>query len=219
MIVELRNASKAYGNGAGRFWALREATLVVDGGDDLAIVGPSGSGKSTMLYLLGCLDRPTEGQVLVDEVPTEDLSDRQLSLVRRHRLGFVFQQYYLNPSMSALENVLLPMELGRVPERRDKARAALAWVGLERKATSLPSELSGGEQQRVAIARALANRPELVLADEPTGNLDSESGARVLALLSSLNSDKGSGLVVVTHDEKVAERAGRRVHMQDGRLQ
>lgn len=219
MIVELRSASKAYGNGAGRFWALREATLVVDGGDDLAIVGPSGSGKSTMLYLLGCLDRPTKGQVLVNGVPTENLSDRQLSLVRRHRLGFVFQQYYLNPSMSALENVLLPMELGRVPERRDKARAALAWVGLERKATSLPSELSGGEQQRVAIARALANRPELVLADEPTGNLDSESGARVLALLSSLNSDKGSGLVVVTHDEKVAERAGRRVHMQDGRLQ
>ncbi len=218
MRIELRRVSKAYGSGQGRFWALRDVSLTVDQGTHLAIVGPSGSGKSTLLHLLGCLDVPTEGEVLLDGVSRASLSDRQVSLVRRSRMGFVFQQYYLNEAMTALQNVLLPLELGRVADRRNKAIAALEWVGLEHKLDALPSEMSGGEQQRVAIARAVANGPELVLADEPTGNLDSESGNKVLDVLEALHSERGTGLVLVTHDDRFAARATHVLRVRDGRL-
>lgn len=219
MRIELHRVSKAYGSGPGRFWALRDVSLSVDGGTHLAIVGPSGSGKSTLLHLLGCLDIPTEGEVLLDGVSRASLSDREVSLVRRTQMGFVFQQYYLNEAMTALQNVLLPLELGRVASRREKALAALEWVGLGHKRDALPSEMSGGEQQRVAIARAVANAPQLVLADEPTGNLDSDSGMKVLEVLHVLHRDRGTGLVIVTHDERVAARMSVVRRVRDGRLE
>ncbi len=218
MRIELRSASKAYGRGPGQFWALRDVNLAVEKGTHLAIVGPSGSGKSTLLHLLGCLDVPTTGEVLLDDVSRASLSDRQLSLVRRTRMGFVFQQYCLNECMTALQNVLLPLELGRVADRRTKAAEALRWVGLEHKSGALPSEISGGEQQRVAIARALAHGPELVFADEPTGNLDSESGTKVLEVLRALHDETGTGLVLVTHDDRIAARATQVLRVRDGRL-
>lgn len=218
MRVELRNVSKAYGCAQGRFWALRDATLTVERGTHLAIVGPSGSGKSTLLHLIGCLDVPTAGEVLLNGVSRANLSDHELSLIRRTQMGFVFQQFYLNECMTALQNVLLPLELGRVHDRRTKAVEALRWVRLEHKLNSLPGELSGGEQQRVAIARAVANGPQLVLADEPTGNLDSESGNVVLEVLQALHDERGTGLVLVTHDDRVAARATQVLRICDGRL-
>ncbi len=219
MRIELHNVSKAYGRGQGRFWALRNVSLTVGNGTHLAIVGPSGSGKSTLLHLLGCLDVPTEGEVVLDGVFRASLSDREVSLIRRTRMGFVFQQYYLNDSMTALQNVLLPLELARVADRRSKAIEALRWVGLEHKLGALPSQMSGGEQQRVAIARAVARRPALVLADEPTGNLDSENGNKVLEVLHALRDERGTGLVLVTHDDRVAARATHVVRVRDGRLE
>ncbi len=219
MRIELHNVSKAYGRGQGRFWALRNVSLTVGNGTHLAIVGPSGSGKSTLLHLLGCLDVPTEGEVVLDGVFRASLSDREVSLIRRTRMGFVFQQYYLNDSMTALQNVLLPLELARVADRRSKAIEALRWVGLEHKLGALPSQMSGGEQQRVAIARAVARQPALVLADEPTGNLDSENGNKVLEVLHALRDERGTGLVLVTHDDRVAARATHVVRVRDGRLE
>lgn len=218
MRIELDGVWKAYGEGEGEFWAIRDARLEVESGDFLAIVGPSGSGKSTLLHLLGCLDIPTRGEVLIDGEPAARKSDRELSRVRRNRIGFIFQQYYLNESMTAWQNVLLPLELGKVKDRRQKAAEALDWVGLGKKLASYPSELSGGEEQRVAIARALANSPEIVLADEPTGNLDSATGGKILATLESLNRERGIGLVIVTHDAKVAACGKARIEVRDGRI-
>lgn len=218
MIVELQSVWKAYGEGEARFWAIRDAGLKIQAGDFICIVGPSGSGKSTLLHMLGCLDKPTKGTVLVDDESIDRLSDRQLSLIRRNRIGFVFQQYYLNECMTALQNVLLPLELGKVKDRKKKAADALAWVGLENKLKAYPSELSGGEQQRCAIARALANCPEIVLADEPTGCLDSETGGRILDVLADLNKEQEIGIVVVTHDEMVAACAREQIQVRDGRI-
>jgi putative ABC transport system ATP-binding protein len=218
MRIELHGVWKAYGEGEGQFWAIQDAHLEVESGDFLAIVGPSGSGKSTLLHLLGCLDTPTRGEVLIDGEPAARKSDRELSLVRRNRIGFIFQQYYLNESMTAWQNVLLPLELGKVKDRRQKAAEALDWVGLGKKLASYPSELSGGEEQRVAIARALANSPEIVLADEPTGNLDSATGGKILATLEGLNRERGIGLVIVTHDAKVAACGKARIEVRDGRI-
>ncbi len=219
MRIELRAVSKAYGRGEGRFWALRDANLTVDRSTHLAVVGPSGSGKSTLLHLLGCLDLPTEGEVLLNGTPRTSLTDRQVSLLRRTWMGFVFQQYYLNEAMTAFQNVLLPLELGRGADRRTKAVAALQWVGLGHKLHALPGQMSGGEQQRVAIARAIAHGPALVFADEPTGNLDTESGNVVLGVLQALHDERRTGLVLVTHDDRVAARAARVVRVRDGRLE
>ena len=218
MIVELKKVSKEYGQNGTRFTAVRDANFRVDERDFVAIVGPSGSGKSSLLHLVGCLDRPTSGSVLVDGVAVEALTDAEQSRVRRERIGFVFQQFHLNDAMTAVQNVLLPLELARAKGRRELARAALEAVGLETKEKSSPSQLSGGEQQRVAIARALVNSPELLLADEPTGSLDSESGKHVLGLMEGLHASRGLALVVVTHDPSVAARATRRVTIQDGRV-
>jgi ABC-type lipoprotein export system ATPase subunit len=164
------------------------------------------------------LDKPTKGAVLIDGKHAERLSDNELTMIRRDRIGFVFQQYYLNDSMSALQNVMLPLELSRDNNRKKKAAKLLDLVGLVDKTNNYPSELSGGEQQRVAIARALANNPELILADEPTGNLDSESGNRILNLLEELNKEKGVAIVMITHDEKTANTARERIKLFDGRI-
>jgi putative ABC transport system ATP-binding protein len=218
MNITLDRVWKSYGVGAGQFWAVEDARLSVSTGDFVSIVGPSGSGKSTLLHLLGCLDTPTKGDILIDGESTARKSDRELSLVRRDRIGFVFQQFFLNGSMTSWQNVLLPMEIAKVRDRRAKASQALEWVGLGTKLKSYPSELSGGEQQRVAIARALANSPDLLLADEPTGSLDSETGARVLGILSALNTEREIGVVVVTHDGDVARRAKETIEVRDGRI-
>ncbi len=219
MIVELKNVSKEYGRNGTRFVAVRDVDFRVSSGDFVSIVGPSGSGKSSLLHLVGCLDRPTAGSVLVDGQPTDKLSDTELSRVRRDRLGFVFQQFYLNDAMTALQNVLLPLELARVKGRVEMARAALADVGLCGKESNYPSQLSGGEQQRCAIARALVNSPEILLADEPTGSLDSASGKSVLELMECLHTTRGLALVIVTHDPAVAARAHQHIAIHDGRVQ
>ncbi len=219
MIVELKKVSKEYGQNGTRFVAVRDIDFRVQSGDYLSIVGPSGSGKSSLLHLVGCLDRPTSGSVLVDGVAAETLSDAELSRVRRDRIGFVFQQFYLNEAMTALQNVLLPLELARTKGRVELARAALADVGLCEKEKSYPSQLSGGEQQRCAIARALVNSPEILLADEPTGSLDSESGRSVLELMECLHAARGLALVIVTHDPAIAARAKTHVAIHDGRMQ
>jgi len=218
MNITLTGAGKAYGTGEARFWALRDADLSVSDGDFFAIVGPSGSGKSTLLHLLGCLDRPSEGEISVDGRLVAEMPDRELSLLRRDHIGFVFQQYFLNASMTALQNVLLPLHLAGVAEGRSKAVAALETVGLAAKLKSYPTEMSGGEQQRVAIARSLANAPSVLLADEPTGSLDSKTGKDVLSMLVRLNNERNLGVVIVTHDADVAATADRRIDVLDGRI-
>lgn len=218
MKIDLLNVSKAYGQGDARFWALKGATVSATAGDFISIVGPSGSGKSTMLHMLGCLDKPTEGEVRVDGKPIGTMSDRQMSRIRRDHIGLVFQQYYLNPSMTTLQNVLLPLQLAGVKGGKEKAATALETVGLGTRLRSHPAELSGGEQQRVAIARALANSPSIMLADEPTGSLDSKTGKNVLDMLIALNNEQNLGVVIVTHDVTVAEKANKTIHVLDGRI-
>ena len=199
--------------------ALRGVSLTVEAGEYLAIAGPSGSGKSTLLQLIGGIDLPTSGSVEILGTRLETLRDRELTRLRLLRLGFVFQRFHLLPVLSALENVELPMAEAGVSraERRDRARALLDYVGLGSRAGHRPTQLSGGEMQRVAVARALANRPAIVLADEPTGELDATTGAGILALFRRLNAD-GTTLIVVTHDDRLAAEAGRAVHMLDGRV-
>ena len=199
--------------------ALRGVSLTVEAGEYLAIAGPSGSGKSTLLQLIGGIDLPTSGSVEILGTRLETLGDRELTRLRLLRLGFVFQRFHLLPVLSALENVELPMAEAGVSraERRDRARALLDYVGLGSRAGHRPTQLSGGEMQRVAVARALANRPAIVLADEPTGELDATTCAGILALFRRLNAD-GTTLIVVTHDDRLAAEAGRAVHMLDGRV-
>jgi putative ABC transport system ATP-binding protein len=199
--------------------ALRGVSLTVEAGEYVAIAGPSGSGKSTLLQLIGGIDLPTSGSVEILGTRLETLRDRELTRLRLLRLGFVFQRFHLLPVLTALENVELPMaEAGASrTERRERARALLDYVGLASRAGHRPTQLSGGEMQRVAVARALANRPAIVLADEPTGELDAATGAGILALFRRLNAD-GTTLIVVTHDDRLAVEAGRVVHMLDGRV-
>jgi len=200
--------------------ALRGVSLEVGSGEYVAIAGPSGSGKSTLLQLIGGIDVPTAGEVEILGTRLDSLSDRELTRLRLTRLGFVFQRFHLLPVLTARENVELPMAEAGVParERRVRALELLAYVGLEDRAGHRATQLSGGEMQRVAIARALANRPVLLLADEPTGELDAATGAEILSLFRRLNHD-GTTLVVITHDEQLASEAGRVIHMLDGRIQ
>jgi putative ABC transport system ATP-binding protein len=215
-----RDLVKVYGSGETAVHALDGVTLEIAVGEMVAIMGPSGSGKSTLLHLLGALETPTAGEIALAGQRYDGLGDAELTLLRREKIGFVFQFFNLLPALTAEENVLLPALIaGRRDEAtRERARALLERVGLTPRADHLPSELSGGEQQRVSIARALLTEPELVLADEPTGNLDTRSSAQVLELLRDLNASEGQTLVIVTHDPEAAATAGRVVFMRDGRL-
>jgi putative ABC transport system ATP-binding protein len=198
--------------------ALRGVSFTVDRGDHVAIVGSSGSGKSTLLNLLGALDRPTSGHVRYDGRDVLELSDTELAELRNRRIGFVFQSFHLLPRLTALDNVILPLVYreGTRRSRQDAAMAALDAVGLSDRVTHRPTELSGGQQQRVAIARALVTEPALILADEPTGNLDTRTGEDIMALLEGLHAEKGTALVVITHEREVAARASRLIELRDG---
>ena len=218
-VIELRDVAKIYGSGDTVVRAVDGVDLVVERGDYVAVMGASGSGKSTLMNIIGCLDLPTRGRYALDGVDTRRLDERQQALIRNRKIGFVFQSFNLIPRTTALRNVELPMAYARVrrPERRSRALRALEQVGLGDRVDHRPSELSGGQQQRVAIARAIATDPVLLLADEPTGALDTRSTDEVLALFDDLNAD-GRTLVVITHEEQVARRAKRVLHMRDGRI-
>lgn len=219
IVIELQNVRKIYEAGVSKVYALNGVTMSVERGDFVAIMGPSGSGKSTLLNLIGCLDRPTEGRVIINGVDTANLSDKQLTELRRDTIGFIFQQYNLIPTLTAFENVELPMIFKGVAksEREKRAKELLSLVGLEEEMHRRPMELSGGQQQRVAIARALANEPSILLCDEPTGNLDTRSGKAVMEIISKLNRE-GVTVVVVTHDPAIAAFAKRVVRIVDGVL-
>jgi putative ABC transport system ATP-binding protein len=216
-IIELGGITRTYEVGGRPVHALRGIDLTVARGEYLSVMGPSGSGKSTLLNILGCLDRPTSGSYRLDGREVSGLSDQELSLVRRHKLGFVFQVFHLVPRLTAEENVALPMIFAAVPpkERREKALRSLKAVGLSDRAEHRPSQLSGGERQRVAIARATVMGPAILLADEPTGNLDLRSGREVIALLEAMNAN-GLTLIVVTHDPGIGMRARRHLRLVDG---
>ena len=216
-VVEARDLSRDYKFGAEHVHALRGVSFEIPDGDYVAIVGPSGSGKSTLLNLLGAIDQPTRGTVSIRGNSVAGMRDREATEFRLRNIGFVFQRFYLMPTLSARENVELPMSeagLGKA-ERVERARELLRYVGLGHREKHRPSELSGGEQQRVAIARALANKPAILLADEPTGELDARTGAEIIGLFQQLNSD-GTTIIVVTHDEDLADAARRKIHMRDG---
>ena len=219
-IIRLENVSRIYDTGKVQVPALLDVDLEVADGEFLAIIGPSGSGKSTMMNILGCLDRPTSGRYVLDGQPVDELDDDGLAFVRSRSIGFVFQSYNLLPRTSALENVAAPLMYQGIPrkERLERAQAVLERLGLGDRLSHVPSELSGGQQQRVGIARALVTEPALLLADEPTGNLDSHSGAEVLELFKDLHA-LGRTIVLITHDVDVAQAADRAVHLRDGRLQ
>jgi putative ABC transport system ATP-binding protein len=217
-LVELRDVTKVYGHGAAEVYALSGTNLRIDEGEFVAIMGASGSGKSTCMNILGCLDIPTTGTYCFRGVDVGQLSRDQLALLRRHYIGFVFQGFNLLARTSAVENVELPLVYRRVSaaERRARALRALADVGLEGREHHAPSELSGGQQQRVAIARALVSDPAMLLADEPTGNLDSARGIEIMKLLAALNRDRGITIVMVTHEQDMAQFARRIVVFKDG---
>jgi putative ABC transport system ATP-binding protein len=219
-VLRARNLSKDYPMNGETVHALRGVSLEVRSGEYVAVAGPSGSGKSTLLQLMGGIDTPSAGTVEIMGTQLESLSDRELTRLRLTRLGFIFQRFHLLPMLTARENVELPMAEAGVSGRERRARALelLAYVGVEHRAGHRATQLSGGEMQRVAIARALANRPALLLADEPTGELDAATGEEILALFRRLNAD-GTTLVVVTHDDRLAAQSGRILHMLDGRIQ
>jgi putative ABC transport system ATP-binding protein len=218
-VIELAGAGKTYRTGSLEFEALRDVDLTIEQGEYVAIMGPSGSGKSTLMNLLGCLDVLTTGTYRLAGEDVERLDEVALAAIRNRRIGFVFQQFHLLPSLSAWRNVELPLQYARVPagERRTRAVAALERVGLADKLDNRPGELSGGQQQRVAVARALVGEPDLLLADEPTGNLDSASTLDVLGLLGELH-DQGRTVVLITHEAEVAEHAERVVRVRDGQI-
>ncbi|HKQ56795.1 MAG TPA: ABC transporter ATP-binding protein [Candidatus Eisenbacteria bacterium] len=219
IVIRLDHVSRVYQVGESEVRALDDVSLDIAAGEFAAIMGPSGSGKSTMLNVLGCLDTPTSGSYVLDGEPVEKLSEDRLAEVRQKKIGFIFQAYHLVGRMTAMRNVELPMIFAGVEPRvrRDKVRAALEAVGLARRMTHRPDQLSGGERQRVAIARAMVMEPRILLADEPTGNLDTRSGEEIVALLERLNA-AGLTLVLVTHDPRVAEHSRRVLRMRDGRI-
>jgi putative ABC transport system ATP-binding protein len=218
-MIQLTGVSKSY-EGRREVTALAGVDLQIARGEMVSIIGPSGSGKSTLLNMMGVLDTPTRGEVAIEGQALSTLDDRARTLVRRDKIGFIFQFFNLLPSLSALENVALPLHLRRWPRAKthERARELLALVGLERRVDHLPDELSGGERQRVAIARALSNYPPILLGDEPTGNLDTRTGAEILALMRDLHARLGSTVIIVTHDMHVAESCPRVVRMVDGRI-
>jgi putative ABC transport system ATP-binding protein len=217
-LIELRGIRKTYGSGTAAFEALRGIDLTIRKGDFVAVMGPSGSGKSTLMNLLGCLDTPTSGHYLYQDIAVEKLNADQRSLLRRHALGFIFQGFNLLARTSALENVELPMIYRGITrqERHRLAVEALGAVGLPHRLRNTPAELSGGQQQRVAIARAIVTSPSTLFADEPTGNLDSKTTVEIMELLTRLNTERGITVVLVTHEDEVAKHASRTIHVKDG---
>ena len=219
-IVLGRGLTREFAMPAGVVTALRDVTIEVEPGEYVAITGPSGCGKSTLLHLIGCVDTPTRGSLAIEGRDVAALSERERSRIRLTRIGFVFQRFFLLPMLDAWENIELPQaESGAAPDvRRARTRELLDYVGLDDRAKHRPSQLSGGEMQRVAIARALANQPALLLADEPTGNLDSRSSAEIMSFLKKLNGE-GMTVLLVTHDLQIAQNAGRAIRLRDGRLE
>jgi putative ABC transport system ATP-binding protein len=216
-VICAENLTKVYQMGQVEVRALDGVSLNIERGEVVAIMGPSGSGKSTLMNILGCLDLPSSGKYLLDGEAVEDLNDDQLADIRNRKVGFIFQSFNLLSRTTALANVELPLRYaGKIPNKRERARAALVSVGLGDRVTHRPTELSGGQQQRVAIARALVNNPAIIMADEPTGNLDSKVGKEILAVLLNLNRDNGTTLIIVTHDPAIAAQAQRIIHLRDG---
>lgn len=217
MLIQINNLSKVYGSGETLVNALHNINLSVQKGEFVAVVGSSGCGKSTLLHMIGAMASPDKGEILLEGESLQKLGSRRLTNIRLNKMGFIFQTFNLIPTLTAFENVMLPMKLSRIPRKtaREKSLQLLTKLGLQDRLRHVPSQLSGGQKQRVAIARALANNPSIILADEPTGNLDSANGEVIMELLQTLNRE-GHTIILVTHDLKLAARAGRIIHMKDG---
>ena len=218
-LIVMNELTRVYDLGPQQIFALRGVNLTIEQGEYVAIMGPSGSGKSTLMNIIGCLDTPTSGSYLLDGVPVETLNDDELAAIRNRKIGFVFQTFNLLARTTALQNVELPLVYAKIPraERRRLAEEALTAVGLGDRMNHQPNELSGGQRQRVAIARALVNKPSLLLADEPTGNLDSQTGREILDLFHELHA-RGNSIIMVTHEDDVAREAARIIHIRDGKV-
>jgi putative ABC transport system ATP-binding protein len=218
-LIVMNELTRVYDLGPQQIFALNGVNLTIEQGEYVAIMGPSGSGKSTLMNIIGCLDTPTSGSYVLDGVPVETLNDDELAAIRNKKIGFVFQTFNLLARTTALQNVELPLVYAKIPraERRRQAEEALAAVGLQDRMAHQPNELSGGQRQRVAIARALVNKPSLLLADEPTGNLDSQTGREILDLFHELHA-RGNSIIMVTHEDDVAKEAKRIIHIRDGKV-
>ena len=221
IVVRLENVVKTYSMGESEVHALRGISFQIEQGEFLSIMGPSGSGKSTCMNMIGCLDRPTSGIVEINGKETAKMTEKELAVLRNQTVGFVFQQYHLIPSMNVLENVMLPLKYAHVEksERVERAEEALIAVGLGDRMKHRPHELSGGQKQRVAIARAMVTQPKILLADEPTGALDSTTGKQVMELFRQINTEKGTTIIIVTHDPRIGESTKRCIRILDGQIQ
>ena len=217
-VIELRDIKRTYRMGDVEVHALRGVSVAIERGELISIMGPSGSGKSTLMNIIGCLDQSTSGEYLLDGINVRDLDDNQLAEIRNKKVGFVFQTYNLLARTSAVDNVEIPLIYGGAKNRRERTRSALEMVGLGDRMRHHPNELSGGEQQRVAIARALVNKPAIILADEPTGNLDTKTGLEIVSIFQTLNEEQAITIIYVTHDAAIAEFTQRAIHIRDGEV-